>query len=309
VSKDGEELVSYGVGSENVYFASQQPDLLDGDDDFAGVDGDDNFGVDAEDGGEVTDVLYILLPKEYTEVGSYQVVIPDGFFSYEETALNGFELSYGVREYSDNLADYVTSVYPEEGEIDLDADLGLYMTYIGLNCDKIEKNLACASPVTLSDSEGKVLVSLEATSSSVFLGSNAGVAYNKMRRVEEAEDGVDDSFGGFGEEEGDDNFGVSEEVDYIYVSWYGWDEALTAAGNYVVTIPDGFFKVVGKELKGMTLNYNIGGAEIGGVSSLTVDASSLSVYSIDGIRQSVNSLSELNKGLYIVNGKKVLVRK
>jgi hypothetical protein len=85
-----------------------------------------------------------------------------------------------------------------------------------------------------------------------------------------------------------------------------------ADGNYVLTTPQGVFTLDDNECQEYTYEYTIDAAA--GINGLSADSNnSLTVYTTTGIcvirSGNAESLCNLTPGLYIVNGKKLLIRK
>ena len=92
------------------------------------------------------------------------------------------------------------------------------------------------------------------------------------------------------------------------------DRAATEAGIYRLVIPEA--AVIINDLNGVsgpnkevTFDYNVTAAGIEGIIN---DATSFDVYGVNGVRVLRNAnaeeLNQLQKGIYIVNGKKVVIR-
>lgn len=84
---------------------------------------------------------------------------------------------------------------------------------------------------------------------------------------------------------------------------------VTAAGNYYLIIPEGFFLVDGKRSAERTFEYHIAA----GVEGIFSDAEELNVYNVNGVlilrNAKASDLKQLDNGIYIVNGKKIFLTK
>lgn len=82
-------------------------------------------------------------------------------------------------------------------------------------------------------------------------------------------------------------------------------------GDYVVWIPEGYFLFDGEECADIKIYFD--GVEFSGVADINLDATDLNIYSVNGMlikrNGSVSDLNSLDSGIYIVNGKKVLINK
>lgn len=90
-------------------------------------------------------------------------------------------------------------------------------------------------------------------------------------------------------------------------------EPVTAAGTYVLDIPDGYFiDGNGKNVSGVKLTYKVTGNATS-IDELPSDIDgSVTVYTLSGVKvldaENKARLSELQPGIYIVNGKKVYIK-
>ena len=80
-------------------------------------------------------------------------------------------------------------------------------------------------------------------------------------------------------------------------------------GDYTILVPAEYFIVDGQVCDGETFNVTL---EKTGIYGIEADAKGLDVYSVSGILvlrdAKATDLKNLQKGIYIVNGKKILVR-
>lgn len=87
---------------------------------------------------------------------------------------------------------------------------------------------------------------------------------------------------------------------------------ITKNGTYIIEIPDGYFvDRNSKEIKGVTLKYIVENAT--DIENIVVEGNTdCAVYNLTGIKvldaDNTDKLNTLPKGIYIINGKKVLVK-
>ena len=81
-------------------------------------------------------------------------------------------------------------------------------------------------------------------------------------------------------------------------------------GDYVIWIPDGQFLFDGKPNADVKIYYE--GVNIVGIEGVDMDAKNLNIYSVNGMlikrNGSLRDLNELEPGIYVVNGQKVMVK-
>lgn len=81
-------------------------------------------------------------------------------------------------------------------------------------------------------------------------------------------------------------------------------------GDYVIWIPDGQFFFDGKPNADVKIYYE--GVNIVGIEGIDMDAKNLNIYSVNGMlikrNGSLRDLNELEPGIYVVNGQKVMVK-
>ena len=97
-----------------------------------------------------------------------------------------------------------------------------------------------------------------------------------------------------------------------------FSEPITAEGTYVLTIAPELFAddqwdpMFGTGSANAELTYEFTVGEGDGVSSVSVDEGKVTVYTLNGVKVLDNadreSLNTLKKGIYIVNGKKTVVK-
>lgn len=83
-----------------------------------------------------------------------------------------------------------------------------------------------------------------------------------------------------------------------------------ADGNYVVWIPEGHLIFDGKPCADIKVYFD--NVVMNGIYGISIDAKDLNIYSVNGMlikrNGSISDLNELEPGVYIINGKKVLVK-
>lgn len=83
-----------------------------------------------------------------------------------------------------------------------------------------------------------------------------------------------------------------------------------ADGNYVVWIPEGYFLFDGKPCADIKVYYD--DVIMSGIYGISLDAKDLNIYSVNGMlikrNGSISDLNELEPGIYIINGKKVMIK-
>lgn len=82
-------------------------------------------------------------------------------------------------------------------------------------------------------------------------------------------------------------------------------------GEYVVWIPEGYFLIDGTPNKDTKIYYD--GVEFSGIIGISLDMNNLNIYNVNGMLVKKNGsaadLNNLDAGIYIINGKKVLIGK
>lgn len=97
--------------------------------------------------------------------------------------------------------------------------------------------------------------------------------------------------------------GVYESDDQWTTNVYEINYEATEDGVYTFEVPEGYFTDGnGDAIAGFTLTYTIG--ETTGINGISIDGNSADVYTLGGVK-----VSKAVKGLYIVNGKKIVVKK
>ena len=93
-------------------------------------------------------------------------------------------------------------------------------------------------------------------------------------------------------------------------------EPILGNGTYILEIPTGYFiDRNGNSVEGITLKYTVkndSGLPAGIEDIIADDATNWTVYNITGVKvldtDNAEDLNNLHKGIYIINGKKVLVK-
>lgn len=108
----------------------------------------------------------------------------------------------------------------------------------------------------------------------------------------------------------DVDFGGTDWIPYNYCKIM-LNEEVTTPGTYTLDIPAATFTLDGEDSPAMQFTYIVKGAS--GVSGVyTEEADRYDVYTISGVRvmstEEKEALNGLNSGLYIINGKKVIIK-
>ena len=81
-------------------------------------------------------------------------------------------------------------------------------------------------------------------------------------------------------------------------------------GDYVIWIPDGQFFFDGKPNNDIKIYYE--GVYVVGIEGVDMDAKNLNIYNVNGMlikrNGSLRDLNELEPGIYVVNGQKMMVK-
>lgn len=93
---------------------------------------------------------------------------------------------------------------------------------------------------------------------------------------------------------------------------YTLDEAIAEPGDYTLEIPEGMLAYSNFEpMPAMTLTYHIAGPATG-IQNVWGDNAQVTIYTINGVllyhKANASVVKNLKKGLYIINGKKVVVK-
>lgn len=233
-----------------------------------------------------------LSDKPMTQPGTrYTVTIPDGFFLKGEAEVKGCTLTYIIQHEVTpqpdpepvEFADMVISCSPPVDKKfkpveDYSAGVG-FLKIIAKG--QVQVNTGCVQKITLTKAgEETPMFSIKSTDSPMK-GSESYVDISAK----------------------EDNTQVQ-----IIFSW----DPVAADGHYVVSIPEGFFYQDGVEVLGTELNFYI---NVTPGEDPTPDPDPLHVDSIgtDGGQQLIFRLDgtralKADKGIYIINGKKVVVK-
>ncbi len=202
-------------------------------------------------------------------------IVDEGYYTYEIPA--GFFYIGGLDNMSETMGAtvYVDGSLAEPGEeveYTYDPENGSTVTNIHEITVGHEGGIACSwnytKDVTVVDSDGKVVAN----------------SYDAVNNYPD-----------------DDPFGASISVTIIF------DTKVVAAGEYTVTIPEGYFNIGAHDVSNtITLTYTVDGSEdvTVGINSAIPDATEDDrYYNLNGQR-----VTAPKGGIYILNGKKVIVR-
>ena len=229
----------------------------------------------AADEDEVINAIEInfgeYIPEE-NALGTITIYIPDGFVTIGGLPAEYFEIFYQVNAVLDEAADIV-----------LDDDV-VYITGPG---DLAGRDIFCMDEAYVSDSEGNVIY----------------LSYESPFDDEEGVADVSD---------------IMEDWDFIGI--------LVRLGNldledgaYTLCIPAGYVEISSEDYseswvnKEITWNFEVEDGTItgatSGIGSIGTAVPAIEgVYNLQGVKMG-NDLNTLAPGLYIINGKKVLIRK
>lgn len=283
-----EELSSFVISYDNMavglnfsYLGSERPCIVNkfretvytfSDEDFvidSPVIGTDELGYPIYS--EITSVI-MNMQTPITDEGSYTLIIPEDFFE-----IGSQFVTYGSEE--------LTAVYTIEGSqsedgvvLTLDPAPGTVKTIekIEITADGIEDALAVSiEPITVTNADGELLLTVTADEL-----NNSSFDWNSW------------SFLGF-------------FIDF-------GNNPITTPGTYVVDIPAGMFEFLDMSSSAaLTAVYTV--SEDSAVKTLLIDsADKYDVYTVNGVKVMTTSepsdLSTLRRGIYIINGKKVMVK-
>lgn len=240
--------------------------------------------------------MYFYEDSNFTP-GTYELVIPDGFFQLGEEGevkLEGASLVYTFIDGTSLGAfeGLVKAAVPmPNSNVNVESDdyysqngLDVFQ-YVVQGTRAFAINTECAEPVTITRNGEPYL---EAPATADFTGSSAYVEVYGMSMIPGT---------------------VALNPSTVAINPpYG--STIRELGTYVVTIPDNFFKAGEFTVEGSTFTYYV-------VDDTTAvetfkDEQSVTVYNANGIRvldnAPVESLGNLEKGLYIVNGKKMIMK-
>ncbi len=145
-------------------------------------------------------------------------------------------------------------------------------------------------------------------------------------------DDQDPEFGGHGDDSGfgvdpnDPSFGGNDDdpaftlpgyqpksfsVNIFFADTFGGVDPITGVGEYTVVIPDGYFMDGELPIEGSSFNYTVVDDANVAVDLFKADGT-VTVYNVNGMRllnnAPVESLKELNRGIYVINGRKVVIK-
>lgn len=235
--------------------------------------------------------------QEGFEPGTYELVIPDNFFQLGEEGeikLEGASFVYTIMEGTSLGAfeGLVKAAAPmPNSNVNVESDdyysqngLDVFQ-YVVQGTRAFAINTECAEPVVITRNGEPYL---EAPATADFTGSSAFVEVYGMSIIPGT---------------------VALNPSSVAINPpYG--SPIRELGTYVVTIPDNFFRAGEFTVEGSSFTYYV-------VDDTTAvetfkDEQSVTVYNANGIRvldnAPVESLGNLEKGLYIVNGKKMIMK-
>lgn len=247
--------------------------------------------------------------------GKYLVDIPEGFFMAREQYVGQSSFTFHMLNDGSMGAfhELVVEAIPDPSQqIDLSSE-----EYAGVidalvfevdGMDGFGTNLACTEKMVITK-DGTPFAEISADASA-WGGKVNYVEVYSLQGLDEGD--LPDDFGGNASD--DDNFGVTANVTLnpYMVNIVLLANPITAPGTYKVSIPNGFFA-------GGNGEYSVEGSEfeyvvvdiLSSVDMFKAD-SAVTVYSINGMRlldnAPVESLRSLQKGCYVINGKKVVLK-
>lgn len=220
---------------------------------------------------------------EFTKFGTYEVIIPDDALKLGSTLLAGTTFKYvyssGAPEPALELKDHISMNMPANAKGDgYHEDCFMGVIALNLHSDVV-LNRACTGKVQLLFNN-KVLKELSPA-------NEEHIVHAKTRSAEPVATVT---------------FNFAKKGDDV--------EAYRNAGDYKLVIPDGLFTQNGKAVNGTSVDYAID--VVLSVNALGAEVKTLNVVSLDGRlvlkNASASELNSLDKGIYIINGKKVLVK-
>lgn len=235
------------------------------------------------------DEVVIYFDPEITEAGEYEIIIPDDYviFTDADESNTSFSIFYTIKEEGDNPEPPVEPApefryEPEAGTTPMEALPKEVRIYFG---DRTE---------SLKIQNGK----------------------NVTMKVGEEEYDLTEKVTIDYEEEGE-----GWDLEFLYYAAIDLSHYTELTGNCTITVPEGFFLIGGTEILGhvyggedspeVVITYIVDTAEA--VHGICPDSDGIyRVYTIDGLRvlstENVLDINCLGKGLYIVNGKKLIIR-
>lgn len=281
-----------------------------------------NYYVESYENDEIPDTystlaLFTFSEEPIAEPGDYAVYIPNGFFlagENDEYTLAGATYTYRFIEGESvgSFEDLLIFAFPEPGaNLDIQdeewAQVGISQPVYALEGADVFVDEMCEEPIVLTR-DGEKVAEIPAT---------ATMFDNKGSYVELYESGPmsDNEFGG---SDDDSSFTVPAfqssgfTIIMIFADVYAGAESFNQLGEYTIKVPDGFFVDSYLPILGCEMQYTI--IDSGLVAAETIGAdNNVTVYGINGTKIFENapaaSLKSLEKGIYVINGKTVVLRK
>lgn len=242
--------------------------------------------------GEVEDdKVVIYFDSEITEAGEYEIIIPEDYviFSDADESNTSFSIFYTIKEEGDDPEHPVDPdptpefrYEPEAGTTPMEALPEAVWIYFG---DRTE---------SLMIQNGKKIT---------------------MTMGEEEYDLTEKVTADYDEE------GEGWDLEFLYYAEIDLSDYTELTGNCTITVPEGFFNIGGTEILGhvyggedspeVVITYIVDTAEA--VHGVCPDTDGIfRIYTIDGVQvlstENALDINCLGKGLYIVNGKKLIIR-
>lgn len=260
-------------------------------------------------------------PAPYVEGGEYSAEIPSEInitLSGEGATVRSAMATYGMntRVILDSKVEgrVITLTVPEsaltENSISVSVSAvnanGTPVSYQGNSFIQFvyQRNKNILVPVEVTPADGSTVKSLSTVILTVDDKYGAG-RINSDNNVIVKKDGADSS--------------ISAVIDYVADNWnqfeVKFDSEITENGTYTITIPEGTLYSLDDNLYNPELTYtfvvNDGTTAVNGVETEAADADVV-VYSIDGTvvgkGNKADVIKSLKKGIYIINGQKVVIR-
>lgn len=265
--------------------------------------------------------------KPYTwtsdkEEGYSSVTFTVGQYVFGSTARSQFRFNCATITYTGGdtpaepqpFADMVGYAYPEPG-VELDVQEDDQLKEEGLSQPVF---VLQAFDLTIDDKSGK-FITLSYNNEEVAKIPAAATPFDNMGTYVELFSAVffdeaDDDFGGIDPDNDDPNTG-EEGIPFtamlVFADVYDGAEPFNKLGEYTVTIPDGFFLEQGVEVLGCEYKYTLIDSNAA-VEMFKADKA-VTIYGLGGVRlmkdAPVESIGALESGMYVINGKTVMIRK